>query len=139
MAYDKKQLPRHWSPFVRVQITPDGANAIHKIQDAYHKFWGGMLKLCPVGTPERQHALKAMQESCMWLTKCAAVSNQSADNIAPWIKAQQEQVQASPDLEVDKDGWTVPVKGKGWTKEAVEQLAKKSETVITVKKNKLSE
>lgn len=119
--YVKQQLPRHWSPFSRVKITDDGADAIHQAQEIYHRTWGKLLKLCPLNMPERKEALKAMQESCMWLCRGIAVSNQSPDNIAPW-----EAAKAEAGLVVDDDGWTVAAKVP-------------DKPVITVKRSKLTD
>jgi hypothetical protein len=72
------------SPFKRVSVTESGGVKIKKLQENFDKFWRQVNRVADK-CPEKYHAIKAMQEACMWLTRATALQNQTefAENKTP--------------------------------------------------------
>ena len=71
---------KYQSPFKRVFIDEDGGQKIKKLQAEFDKFWKQINRVADK-CPEKFHAMKAMQEACMWLTRATALQNQKTDGV----------------------------------------------------------
>ena len=71
---------KYHSPFKRVFINDAGGQKIKTLQNDFDKFWKQVNRVADK-CPEKFHAMKAMQEACMWLTRAAALQNQKIDGI----------------------------------------------------------
>lgn len=65
---------QYFSPFKRVPVTAQGGNKIKIIQDEYDIFWKKLNRIVEK-SPEKLTAMRALQESCMWLTRAIAITN----------------------------------------------------------------
>lgn len=71
---------KHHSPFTRVSVTKDGGEKIKQLQHEFDRFWKKVNKVSDK-CPEKFHAMKAMQEACMWLSRACALQNENYDVI----------------------------------------------------------
>ena len=74
------------SPFLRVAVSKDGGEKIKHIQEEFDKFWSKINRVADK-SPEKFHAMKAMQEASMWLTRACALSNQGQPTTNGWRTA----------------------------------------------------
>lgn len=66
---------KYQSPFKRIAVTKEGGEKIQQLQNDFDHFWKKINRLADK-SPEKFHAMKAMQEACQWLTRACALKYQ---------------------------------------------------------------
>lgn len=104
---------KYHSPFKRVCVDDNGGQKIKKLQLEFDRFWKQVNKVADK-CPEKFHAMKAMQEACMWLTRATALQNQKVEIIIddPLAKIPVQQKTLSEALAKYKEGDTIQVKNR---------------------------
>lgn len=67
---------KYHSPFKRIAVSKEGGETIQHIQNEFDAFWKKINKVADK-CPEKFHAMKAMQESCQWLSRACALKYHS--------------------------------------------------------------
>lgn len=110
---------KHHSPFNRVFVTEDGGQKIKKLQNEFDKFWKQVNRVADK-CPEKFHAMKALQEACMWLTRATALQSQKVDGIEcdkiiiddPLARIPVHQKTIAETLSKYKEGDTIEIRNK---------------------------
>lgn len=63
---------KYHSPFKRIPVSKEGGEKIQFLQNEFDIFWKRVNKVADK-CPEKFHAMKAMQESCQWLSRACAL------------------------------------------------------------------
>ena len=96
----------YFSPFKRVPVSPVGGDKIKKIQDEYDLFWKRLNRIVDK-CPEKNTAMRKLQESCMWITRAVAITNV---NPMPEQHLVEETTDLAKALEKYQDGDQIPIK-----------------------------